>query len=95
MLLVLGKPSKCKWIIILHFTFQIDWLKEQGIGGIMLWSLDLDDFKGTSCGTKYPLLRTISTELEGYRVALTYDGPLEGSVAGKKAKTDRKLHKIP
>ncbi|XP_063216325.1 probable chitinase 10 [Bacillus rossius redtenbacheri] len=56
---------------------KMAWLKEEGFGGIMIWSADMDDFRG-QCGTgKYPLLRAMRQELEGYSVKLEYDGPYE------------------
>ncbi|KOX77106.1 Chitotriosidase-1 [Melipona quadrifasciata] len=36
-----------------------------GLGGIMMWSIDTDDFRGT-CGEKYPLLNAINRVLRGY-----------------------------
>lgn len=71
---------------------QMGWLKEEGFGGIMIWSVDMDDFRG-SCGTgKYPLLNAMTKELEDYRVALEYEGPYESSNPGAKGYTtkDRK-----
>ena len=54
---------------------KMAWLKTEGFGGIMVWSVDLDDFRGY-CGTgKYPLLKAMNKELEGYTVRLVYDGP--------------------
>lgn len=55
------------------------WLKEEGFGGIMVWSVDMDDFRG-SCGTgKYPLITAMKQELGDYKVKLEYDGPYESS----------------
>ena len=35
----------------------MDYAKAKGLGGIMFWALDLDDFKGQSCGKgPYPLM---------------------------------------
>ncbi|XP_046385252.1 probable chitinase 10 [Ischnura elegans] len=56
---------------------KMTWLKEMGFGGIMIWSIDMDDFHG-SCGTgKYPLINAMHSELEDYKVPLVYDGPYE------------------
>ncbi|KAK3870939.1 hypothetical protein Pcinc_023874, partial [Petrolisthes cinctipes] len=67
-----------------------DWLKSEGLGGVMIWSVDMDDFRG-NCGTgKYPLLNTLAKTMENYTVALTYDGPYEntGTLDGTSAKKD-------
>ncbi|XP_033939747.1 acidic mammalian chitinase-like [Pseudochaenichthys georgianus] len=46
------------------FQAKIQWLKQSGFGGAMVWSLDLDDFSGTFCGEgKYPLINTIKSGL--------------------------------
>ncbi|XP_033483289.1 acidic mammalian chitinase-like [Epinephelus lanceolatus] len=46
------------------FTIKLDWLKQSGFGGAMVWSLDLDDFSGTFCGQgPYPLISTIKAAL--------------------------------
>ncbi|XP_072932280.1 probable chitinase 10 [Epargyreus clarus] len=58
---------------------KMAWLKEEGFGGIMVWSIDMDDFRG-SCGTgKYPLITAMKQELGDYKVKLEYDGPYESS----------------
>ncbi|XP_075217634.1 uncharacterized protein LOC142322438 isoform X2 [Lycorma delicatula] len=52
---------------------KMAWLKEEGFGGIMVWSVVTEDFRG-SCGTgKFPLMNAMGQELDGYTVK--YDGP--------------------
>ena len=70
------------------------WLKEEGFGGIMIWSIDMDDFRG-SCGTgKYPLIKAMKKELLDYSVKLEYDGPYETTGrSGKYTTKDRKYIK--
>ena len=61
------------------------WLKSEGFGGIMVWSVDLDDFRGY-CGTgKYPLIKSMKAELSGYTVDLVYEGPYETPRGGSAA----------
>lgn len=55
----------------------MNWLKENGFGGIMVWSIDMDDFSGKCGNGKYPLLRALNEQLQKYRVNLEYDGPYE------------------
>jgi chitinase len=69
---------------------KVAWLKAEGFGGIMIWSVDLDDFRGY-CGTgKFPLTKAMVKELEGHNVELKYSGPYEtpdsGSPKKKKVK---------
>ncbi|XP_054717240.1 probable chitinase 10 [Uloborus diversus] len=47
---------------------KVSWLKEQGYGGVMVWSVDMDDFKGSCMGLKYPLIQAIREEMKGYVV---------------------------
>lgn len=50
--------------IILHRSIKdkADYVKKMGLGGMMVWSVETDDFKGL-CGEKYPLLKQINHEL--------------------------------
>lgn len=43
-------------------------VKTMGIGGAMIWALDLDDFHGRCGCERYPLLRTINRVLRNYPV---------------------------
>lgn len=46
----------------------MDWLKSNGFGGAMVWTLDLDDFNGLCPqhgGEKYPLINVIKEALTG------------------------------
>lgn len=70
---------------------KVNWLKTEGFGGIMVWSVDLDDFRGY-CGTgKYPLIKAMRKEMEGYLVKWTYKGPFETPVPGQKPKKKKQL----
>jgi len=61
----------------------VSWLKEQGFGGVMIWSLDMDDFRGHCGSGRYPLLKAVRQELtaDNYQVKFVYDGPYERSAA--------------
>lgn len=48
-------------------AIKMDWLKERGYGGAMIWALDLDDYRGV-CGAKDVLFNTLVKGLEGYSV---------------------------
>uniref|UniRef100_A0A8C5LWJ1 Acidic mammalian chitinase n=2 Tax=Leptobrachium leishanense TaxID=445787 RepID=A0A8C5LWJ1_9ANUR len=48
------------------YECKVRFLKENGFGGAMVWTLDLDDFKGTFCGEgKYPLINHLKSMLQG------------------------------
>ena len=42
---------------------KTDYIKQMGLGGGMIWALDLDDFNNRCGCEEHPLLRTISREL--------------------------------
>ncbi|KAF2367004.1 Glycoside hydrolase family 18 catalytic domain [Trinorchestia longiramus] len=57
---------------------KTEWVKSNSLGGVMVWSADMDDFRGNcGAGTMYPLLNSINDGLRNYSVALTYEGPYE------------------
>ncbi|XP_052092422.1 putative leucine-rich repeat-containing protein DDB_G0290503 [Mytilus californianus] len=43
------------------FTEKANWVKQNKFGGVMFWSLALDDFTGLACktGSKYPMISTV------------------------------------
>ena len=47
------------------FRFQARYVITNGYGGVMTWTLDLDDFAGKFCGHgKYPLWSAVNTECQ-------------------------------
>ncbi|RWS29883.1 Sar s 18 allergen (chitinase-like protein) [Leptotrombidium deliense] len=51
------------------FKIKVQWLKQAGYGGIMIWSVDMDDFSGSCMGLAFPLINSAKEELKGYKVA--------------------------
>ena len=49
-------------IISRSLTEKAQYIKKMNLGGVMLWSIETDDFNGI-CGEKYPLLKTLNSVL--------------------------------
>ncbi|KAB0794995.1 hypothetical protein PPYR_11834 [Photinus pyralis] len=48
--------------------YKSEYIRNMGLGGGMVWALDLDDFKNICGCENYPLLRTINRVLRNYKV---------------------------
>ncbi|XP_042150272.1 endochitinase-like [Ixodes scapularis] len=64
----LGKPGEFTKTPGKLGYFEISFVKGNRLGGVFLWSLDLDDYRG-DCGPKYPMLTAIDTLLGDYDVS--------------------------
>ena len=55
-----------KWVSfdnVESIKYKTQFAYDQGLAGVMVWSIDTDDFKGLCGGPRYPLLRTINNAL--------------------------------
>lgn len=50
------------------FVVKTQWMKEIGLGGVMIWAVDMDDFRGNCMGKTFPLIKAVKEELRGYAV---------------------------
>ncbi|XP_072751718.1 probable chitinase 10 [Anoplolepis gracilipes] len=60
---------------------KIAYVRATGLGGVALWSLDLDDFQGI-CGNPWPMLNTAVESLGYYKDTLAEKCPFEYQLLG-------------
>lgn len=46
-------------------AIKMEWIKQEGFAGGMVWAIDMDDYQGV-CGEKNPLLKVMNQHLRGY-----------------------------
>lgn len=56
-------------------TEKVKWIMRMGFGGVMTWSLDLDDHAQMCGGESYPLIRSIYRTLSGDSAIVTQTTP--------------------
>lgn len=54
---------------------KMDYIRENGFGGGMIWAIDMDDFRGV-CGRENALLKTMNEKLAGYQVVVPHESKL-------------------
>ena len=58
------KLGSANFLLVFIFPpFQVEFAYDLGMAGVMTWSIDTDDFRGSCGGTKFPLLRTLNNAL--------------------------------
>ncbi|XP_076042458.1 putative chitinase 10 isoform X2 [Oratosquilla oratoria] len=65
-----------------YITAKMDLLKSKGMGGAMIWAIDLDDNVGV-CGSKWPLLSAMRRSLLSSSVPIQSGGPPPDVSVGK------------
>ena len=48
---------------------KMEYVKERGLGGAMIWAVDLDDYLGL-CGSRWPLLSVMNRQLRRKEIVL-------------------------
>lgn len=56
--------------LTIYKNFQAEYVNEKGLGGIMFWSIDNDDFRGKCHNRPYPLIEAAKEALLGLKSGL-------------------------
>ena len=73
-----------KWVSYDNETsirMKTEFAHDNGLAGVMTWSIDTDDFRGSCGGRRYPLLRTINKALYDRSQGLTAAAPTTTAVS--------------
>lgn len=81
--------GKTEWVgfdDVESIKHKVQYIKDNNLGGAMLWALDMDDFTGTFCKQgKYPILNTVNFHLQTKANAqLPRSDALWGATSSKK-----------
>ncbi|RWS13140.1 chitinase 4-like protein [Dinothrombium tinctorium] len=55
---------------------KMEYIKNNGFGGGMIWAIDLDDFRSVCGGEKHPLLKVIHASLKDQKVVIPHPSKL-------------------
>jgi chitinase len=50
-------------VLIKLYCLQVDYAKQYGLGGVLVWGVETDDFNGICKEGPYPLLNTVKENL--------------------------------
>ena len=49
-------------------ALKVDYVKKHNLGGVMIWAVEMDDFRGICDAKRYPLLRVINDGLRAVTI---------------------------
>lgn len=70
-------------------ALKAQFAKSMGLGGMMMWSIETDDFRGSCHGEQFPLLNTIRRVMDGQDVPIPPSGGGSSAATTKRPSTSR------